>query len=121
MKREEFFEAWIKALESGEYKQGKGALANRRDGNFDFCCLGVACMVDGRSAVRINGLAFLPEKLSEKLDIDYRGCFISNVKHRGKIYLNLAQMNDAGVSFKTIAKVIRDQLKSGNFRSHDGT
>ena len=32
---------WVKALRSGKYKQGKGALQNR-DG---FCCLGVACKV----------------------------------------------------------------------------
>lgn len=32
---------WIEALESGEYKQGKGQL---RDGD-QYCCLGVACDV----------------------------------------------------------------------------
>lgn len=32
--------AWIKALRSGKYKQGRYAL---RDANDKYCCLGVAC------------------------------------------------------------------------------
>lgn len=34
-------EAWLKALESGEYKQGTGSLSR----NGQLCCLGVACEV----------------------------------------------------------------------------
>lgn len=33
---------WIKALRSGEYKQGRGCL---RTDNNEFCCLGVLCDV----------------------------------------------------------------------------
>ena len=33
-------QAWVEALRSGKYKQGKGVLAND---NGEFCCLGVAC------------------------------------------------------------------------------
>ena len=36
-------EEWLVALESGEYKQGRGRL---RDDN-GFCCLGVACDLSG--------------------------------------------------------------------------
>ena len=36
-------EKWVKALESGRYKQGNGSLL--RDGQF--CCLGVACDLFG--------------------------------------------------------------------------
>lgn len=32
--------AWVHALESGKYQQGQGLL---RDGDDQFCCLGVAC------------------------------------------------------------------------------
>ena len=32
---------WIKALRSGDYKQGEGCLYNNKDDSF--CCLGVAC------------------------------------------------------------------------------
>src|SRR5258708_26817944 len=38
-------EAWLKDLESGEYPQGKGALAvtSSEDGSKTYCCMGVAC------------------------------------------------------------------------------
>lgn len=36
---------WIEALESGKYKQDKGALRRAQDGGF--CCLGVLCEVMG--------------------------------------------------------------------------
>jgi hypothetical protein len=35
-------ELWVKALRSGEYKQGTGHL---RDKNNNFCCLGVLCNI----------------------------------------------------------------------------
>lgn len=44
---------WVKALRSGKYKQGQGAL--NRDG--EFCCLGVLCEV----AIR-NGVSLKKEK-----------------------------------------------------------
>lgn len=35
---------WVAALESGEYKQGKGALAEvGEEGKIRYCCLGVLC------------------------------------------------------------------------------
>ena len=35
------FKKWIKALRSGNYKQGKGYLQS----NYGYCCLGVACKI----------------------------------------------------------------------------
>lgn len=37
----EIREQWVAALESGEYKQGKGWLCPVDDGNRSYCCLGV--------------------------------------------------------------------------------
>lgn len=34
---------WVKALRSGEYKQGEGRLAVIKEGGTVFCCLGVLC------------------------------------------------------------------------------
>jgi hypothetical protein len=35
---------WVTALESGEYEQTQGVLRyTRRDGGYEFCCLGVLC------------------------------------------------------------------------------
>lgn len=40
----EIKEQWIKALRSGEYKQGIGQLHYRtKNGSSQFCCLGVLC------------------------------------------------------------------------------
>lgn len=38
----ELYRRWIRALRSGEFKQGRNALQNLSGG---FCCLGVACAV----------------------------------------------------------------------------
>ncbi len=40
----ELKEKWLKALRSGEYKQGNGRLRNESD---CYCCLGVLCDVSG--------------------------------------------------------------------------
>lgn len=42
-----FFKKWVKALRSGEFKQGIKRLKSRATGGF--CCLGVACVVKGRT------------------------------------------------------------------------
>lgn len=47
-------EEWVKALRSGEFKQGKGALQTPGG----FCCLGVACKVfipEGKQRLVITG------------------------------------------------------------------
>ncbi len=43
---------FVAALRSGEFPQGKGALATqRKDGVWEFCCLGVACEVASRNGL----------------------------------------------------------------------
>lgn len=42
-------EEWVKALESGEYKQCKGAL--EREGTY--CCLGVACVIAEKHGIEV--------------------------------------------------------------------
>jgi hypothetical protein len=34
---------WVEALRSGKYQQGTEALCTRKDGQDQFCCLGVLC------------------------------------------------------------------------------
>lgn len=38
-------DAWCNALRSGEYRQGEGALRRRRNGEDQYCCMGVLCDV----------------------------------------------------------------------------
>lgn len=115
MKRKDFFELWIKALESGEYRQGKEYLLR----NEKYCCLGVACDVaikeNARKVMEIEYEQVLPETMMYFLGIDDTGSFLTPITHRGVEYDSLAHLNDRGVKFKTIAKIIREQLAAGNF------
>lgn len=47
-------EEWLRALESGEFKQGQGAFRKQGQGAFrraeSFCCLGVMCEIDENTA-----------------------------------------------------------------------
>lgn len=62
---------WTNALRSGEYVQGKGALAmelDSKDGckggaEFCHCCLGVAAVISGAESRDIRGSAFISEKI----------------------------------------------------------
>ena len=120
MKRKDFIELWCQALESGEYKQGKEKLVIVEDGeNKQYCCLGVACVISNDRRIRITDFEkdeYLPKKLYKFLGMDEQGSFVEPVVYKGNSYSNLAYMNDAGVRFKTIARVIREQFENKNFR-----
>ena len=113
---------WVKALESGEFEQGRYVL-NRQDTKF--CCLGVLTVLAERAGMHLSkrederagnygifryGLAgqtgFLPGEvlawanlLSEDPAVMYKGTNES-----------LTTLNDRGVQFRTIANIIREQL-----------
>lgn len=100
--------AWLAALRSGEYKQGKNKL--RTDG--DFCCLGVLCDVAAKRGIgawvpgtdRFLGpdgnvcTMFAPNEI-----IDALGAYLEDTK--------LTFMNDSeNKSFAEIADYIEEQL-----------
>ena len=113
-------ERWVKALRSGEYKQGAGAL---RSGD-QFCCLGVACDLFDSSGWRpsanhfldsylMNGIVrvgALPEEVMHWLGLsDSSGYLVT----RGGGYIqgqwvSLADANDGGATFEEIADLIED-------------
>lgn len=112
--KKEIAEKWIAALESGEYEQGQGSL--RKDGKF--CCLGVLCEVAIQEGVEVtvthnseidkyyyegNG-AVLPETVLDWADM-------YSVWGRFGDGDDLADLNDAGVSFADIANVIRENVE----------
>jgi len=99
---------WLKAIESGEFKQGKHELRSITD---RFCCLGVACELFKTKTTRIerrvdnyayNGSAgAAPPFVSRALSLaDGLG---TQIDRKG----SLAELNDAGKRFATIAKLIR--------------
>ena len=88
---------WIKALESGRYKQTQENL--ELDGRY--CCLGVLCKtmrIDPQTAKN----SFCHELLSES--------FLEKVGLREEEQSRLAGMNDKGNSFMEIAAYIRANL-----------
>lgn len=106
-------EAWLKALESGEYEQSKNCLFN---GN-GYCCLGVACVVAGLQFEKVGSAyiadgaeAELPESLLETFKLfnsygDFRDDSVQDVATFRTS--GLASANDRGATFSEIATFIR--------------
>jgi hypothetical protein len=111
--------AWVEALRSGEYKQGRGRLCKTFNGEDLYCCLGVLAneCADGywvQSSDSVydgyiewgftrSGYDGLPEQvipisLEKKLGIDEKTMF------------RLANINDMGYTFQQIADWIEESL-----------
>ena len=94
--------SWVKALRSGEYKQGQGSLHN----GVGFCCLGVLCDIEidadwlnEYSTWSIDGFfSKLPTALLDD-------AMISRDEQD-----SLVRLNDGGTSFQGIANWIEDNL-----------
>jgi hypothetical protein len=130
-------ESWCEALESGKFEQGRTRL---RDGD-RFCCLGVACDMSAAGEWLFDGsrmpghhykvvgrtaphTSFLPAKVQGALDlVSKAGAFnfaslsaelkneIRSVTGDEASIDSLIDLNDAGVPFPLIAKVIRARPK----------
>lgn len=94
----EFAEKWIKALESGEYKQGSDTLVGMApDGKSEYCCLGVAGKICGASDEDMRGSNYLekgevyciksgiPKELLSSVGVEFKQNELSDI---------LSQMND---------------------------
>ena len=113
---------WIKALRSGEYKQGKHALCSVVEGENRYCCLGVLCEVDpdikkrlsldGKeyyfyeiSNTQLEASAYLPKSANIVLE-DGAG------HSKGLPIYSLPQLNDNKLmSFDKIASLLELDLK----------
>lgn len=125
---------WIKALRSGKFKQGTGTLKQYDSkGNAQHCCLGVLCELYNET-MKKNKKKTLPEKIYDNdSDFSHGYCRLGGklddlpkeVKDWagmktsfGKFYVkdfgdnlslgenSLADLNDTGRKFKTIADII---------------
>jgi len=126
-------EAWVAALESGTYQQARACL---RDDRAHHCCLGVACDISGLGTwsgagmYLVNGIdtgtslppksvrnhyglchsggtfrwSALPKALQDEIEASARAV---GRKAEGTGYCDLVALNDNGVPFALIAKVIR--------------
>ncbi len=108
--------AWVKALRSGEYKQGKSYL--RRGDRY--CCLGVACdlyqksdkfkleedVLKNKVFMFDGNHEYLPLKVYIWLGLTTPiGIFTKTFNGVGTLY----SLNDKGSRFKTIAKFIESE------------
>lgn len=88
---------WIKALVSGEYKQGKSSLVTKRGG---YCCLGVLGKVLGKDDGELSRESFLRSSTTGR-------CLVLGEP----VQLGLAYLNDEGVPFEVIAGFIKENVK----------
>jgi hypothetical protein len=126
-----YFNEWIAALESGEYKQGTGVLCRGTGEELKYCCLGILSKIQGRlisspdhngvyyddAGLReacglakdnpnfpyIYGLGKFPEDVTVLVQLGDGGLY-----ERAK---TLSFCNDQKVSFKEIAEIIKQVWK----------
>lgn len=92
---------WLKELRSGKYKQTKGRLKKKLNGNYGYCCLGVLYKTVHNDWPRVTGVTkggYLPKKFSEEMDLPHHE------------QIDLAVMNDGGTSFGEIADYIEKHV-----------
>lgn len=130
--RIKIFEQWIKELRSGKRKQGKGHLCKiEEDGTISECCLGVLCDItkkklnlevekqpytstepDARIVLYNNSQSYLPILVRDALGMEDFGFTFDSALPKNLLgNRDLTILNDAGVSFNEIAKVIERYVK----------
>lgn len=118
----EIKQKWIDALRSGEYSQGAKKLRVEKE----FCCLGVLCDLYqkehpnkcsweqdnyGSSYFVYNNFESTEELCLPKIVMEWAGLDDSNPNVVfNKEMTAISNVNDSGANFKTIAKIIEDQL-----------
>lgn len=127
-------QAWVDALRSGKYTQGKGSLTENSEdrGSFD-CCLGVACklaIIDGVKLsvyedrygnVHYNGEEnYLPEPVQAWLGLSTNMGQYATVPGT-RFGHGLAGDNDGGKTFTEIADIIEQkaEILFGNARMEE--
>lgn len=114
---------WLAALESGDFSQCRDALQIEHR----YCCLGVACEVAERHGVtvyRMDG-ALSGQDLTDqspliKAAFGFESHMGGYVTYKG-MTRPLTELNDEGVSFQTIAGLVREQwLAPGGIWYDDG-
>ncbi len=103
---------WLEALRSGKYKQGRLYLKT----DDAFCCLGILCDIYGKDGWtpdfdKNNVGIYLGKKHNLPVAvIDWSGLNSPNPHISDNEFPSLAELNDNGGTFETIADIIEKQL-----------
>jgi len=101
----DFKERWIEALSSGKYNQGENSLYE--DGNY--CCLGVACIVEGLTIRDIERRPYITKSMSSSPSLSVLSK--ASITSTSDLDYVIAEMNDEkGMSFLDIANWIEKNL-----------
>lgn len=107
----EFKAKWVEALRSGTYRQGTTKLAQQNDEQITYCCLGVACAIEGIPLVALidRAMPFTVHDYSKPLKVNE---FLTKDPDsaEGDSHYILTRMNDEGKSFVEIATWIDENL-----------
>jgi hypothetical protein len=116
--------AWIEAIKSGRFLQGRERLTSLIEGKQYHCCLGVACIIHNEQAEALklrlieltqrfdainynNERNYAPNALIDALGLrGNAGQLKKFASINGLTYDTLAEMNDNGMSFVEIAAYI---------------
>lgn len=132
--KQNIMKKWVKALRSGKFKQGTGTLKQfNSKGQAQHCCLGVLCELYNQD-MKKNKKKTLPEKIYDNdSDFSHGYCrfggkkedlpkevmkwsgIISSIGRFRDAKFNsdtLADLNDIGRKFKTIANIIEKNYKN---------
>lgn len=107
---------WSTELRSGKWKQTTETLCRAVQDEIHYCCLGVLCKLVGLKeefnaqqmdkGFFITETGILPQEVASHMNIDRKGALLSVQNRDGYTYHNLAELNDAGLSFSEIADFI---------------
>lgn len=123
---QEIKQKWLKALRSGEYKQGAGGLKRIHSSNnpsgkntFSYCCLGVLSEICGieNEAVKLDtgtlfsGIYYFKYPMNcKRLTNMPPAIWLKSVGISDYVGDELAEMNDDGMPFIKIADWIEENL-----------
>jgi len=111
---------WLRALESGNFKQTRDSLFNKIDNkSYGYCCLGVACQINGFTKDKTAYESGMTAPKHIKLEKPFIG--ITEVPNKffetefnfkqGTTYACVEMNDEKNMSFREIAKELRKNSK----------
>lgn len=101
--------AWLTALRSGKYQQGRNML---RSGDDRFCCLGVLCETKNLKATMQDGFSYYDYDFNGERESSYfPDSFLAEINLSDEAQSHLMNMNDGDrYDFNKIADWIEENL-----------